>query len=65
MPPYMPCSQKTKKRNGERKRKSSGEKTWDKRCRISRKNTIALAKPGIMTLLNLTAVHYSPAFLND
>ena len=66
MPSYMPCSQKWERRNGERRRRSDREKrSWNKRYRISRKNTIAMAKPGIMTLLNLTVVHYGLAFLND
>lgn len=63
MPHYVPRSQNREKRYRARKRKR--ERNWDKQYRISRKNTIAMAKPGIMTLLNLTVVHYSPAFLND
>lgn len=66
MPSNMPRRQELRKEEWwEEVKERQRERNWDKQYRISRKNTIAMAKPGIMTLLNLTVVHYGLAFLND
>lgn len=41
------------------------QKNLDKQHRISKRNSTFLDKPGITTLLNLTVLHYSLAFLDD
>lgn len=41
------------------------QKNLDKQHRISKRNATSMDKPGITTLLNLTVLHYSLAFLDD